>query len=343
MTRKPFETYPEDRETLISLALTVQTSSDVEATEKAADKLSDLVLSILSDEDTDDFDRELDADDLAMIDAAWEKHKAAGPVAKVINDNQPGNTAIIEILRDPPTLGVGTLLFSTLTNTSRDDEAPVAWVSSSLLILLELGSRGAFNTQVANTKFRGFDIPLYSAPQCPRPMNSRPVHFPAADCVAAGECGCGKDETPHALIECLERHVEEIGHTEIGQDIQAAIGVLRHLSSIARPQSAAVMDGTSKAANDVLAERRRQVEAEGWTPEHDDRYAHGEMAGAAVCYAVHNLPSVAHIGVHRSYWPWDEDWFKPTSYRLDLVKAAALIIAEIERLDRAALLKTKEA
>jgi len=90
----------------------------------------------------------------------------------------------------------------------------------------------------------------------------------------------------------------------------------------------------TRAELDVIAERRRQVTAEGWSPEHDDRHVFGEMAGAAVCYAVHGLPSVAHIGVHRTYWSWDEDWFKPTTNRRNLVKAAALIIAEIERLDR---------
>ncbi len=67
---------------------------------------------ILADEDTDAFDGELNASDLMMIDQAWEKHKASGPAARVINDNQPGNTAIVEILRDPPTIAVGTLLFS---------------------------------------------------------------------------------------------------------------------------------------------------------------------------------------------------------------------------------------
>lgn len=34
-------------------------------------------------------------------------------------------------------------------------------------------------------------------------------------------------------------------------------------------------------------------------------------------------------------WPWDESWWKPTNRRRDLVKAGALILAEIERLDRA--------
>jgi len=35
-------------------------------------------------------------------------------------------------------------------------------------------------------------------------------------------------------------------------------------------------------------------------------------------------------------WPWAEKWWKPKNERRDLVKAAALILAEIERLDRAA-------
>jgi hypothetical protein len=109
---KPFSTYPEDREKLMSLARILQNPHDVETGEKAADELSDLVLAILSDEATDEFDAELDAADLMKIDAAWEKHKAAGPVAKVINNNQPGNTAIIEVLRVPPTLDVGMLLFA---------------------------------------------------------------------------------------------------------------------------------------------------------------------------------------------------------------------------------------
>ncbi|HCF3475434.1 TPA: hypothetical protein ACHSVP_002604 [Pseudomonas aeruginosa] len=34
-------------------------------------------------------------------------------------------------------------------------------------------------------------------------------------------------------------------------------------------------------------------------------------------------------------WPWDEQWWKPSTARRDLVKACALALAEIERLDRA--------
>lgn len=81
----------------------------------------------------------------------------------------------------------------------------------------------------------------------------------------------------------------------------------------------------TQAAVDVLAERRRQIEVEGWTPEHDDGHRHSELADAAACYATND----------RTLWPWSAEWWKPTTRRRDLVRAAALILAEIERLDRA--------
>ncbi|HBO2999697.1 TPA: hypothetical protein L4R60_002247 [Pseudomonas aeruginosa] len=86
---------------------------------------------------------------------------------------------------------------------------------------------------------------------------------------------------------------------------------------------------------DVLAERRRQVEAEGWTPEHDDEHDNGEMALAAASYAAY-----AHIELSGDLpfcWPWDRNWWKPTTPRRDLVKACSLALAEIERLDRAGI------
>ncbi|MDF5944551.1 hypothetical protein P4198_25095 [Pseudomonas aeruginosa] len=91
---------------------------------------------------------------------------------------------------------------------------------------------------------------------------------------------------------------------------------------------------------DVQAERRRQVEAEGWTPEHDDAHSHGEMARAAACYALagSSAPNDGTAALLVSLaWPWDEQWWKPTSARRDLVKACALALAEIERLDRAGI------
>jgi hypothetical protein len=98
-----------------------------------------------------------------------------------------------------------------------------------------------------------------------------------------------------------------------------------------------------KAIEDVIAERKRQIRVEGWTPAHDDTHTDGSLAQAAAAYALKARSDEAHengvrIGKHGVpyLWPdsWNPSWWKPTDRRRDLVKAAALIIAEIERIDR---------
>lgn len=86
----------------------------------------------------------------------------------------------------------------------------------------------------------------------------------------------------------------------------------------------------SQAAIDVLAERLRQIEDEGRTPETDDLYLSATLAKAAACYAIGDC------NMH-GLWPWGASAWKPTAQRGNLVKAGALILAEIERLDRAEL------
>ena len=92
----------------------------------------------------------------------------------------------------------------------------------------------------------------------------------------------------------------------------------------------------TQAARDVLAERQRQVSAEGWSREHDDEHSRGELAQAAACYATSSVPYEVD-GEPLPSWPWEKSWWKPTTPRRDLVKAGALILAEIERIDRATL------
>jgi len=97
------------------------------------------------------------------------------------------------------------------------------------------------------------------------------------------------------------------------------------------------------AARDVLAERARQISAEGWTPEEDDAYQARDLANAGASYALVAGLSPEHRDIIASTppgpWPWAGSWWKPTDPRRDLVKAGALILAEIERLDRATLRK----
>ncbi|WP_419715935.1 hypothetical protein [Dickeya chrysanthemi] len=97
----------------------------------------------------------------------------------------------------------------------------------------------------------------------------------------------------------------------------------------------------SAAARDVLNERQRQIMTERFTPERDDTYTDGELVRAAVTYAYSSINCYTRgdgtIEMAMD-WPlsWDESLWKPTGTRRDLVKAGALILAEIERLDRLA-------
>lgn len=126
---------------------------------------------------------------------------------------------------------------------------------------------------------------------------------------------------------------------------------------------AAAMEGGG--AGLIATERRRQVDAEGWTAEHDDAHRNGEMARAAAVYAWGEVRPV----FVKKAWPWSPEWFKPEFMywryhpALDrgersvgdvdpfsggvvevsliesrvrvLTKAGALIAAEIDRLTRA--------
>lgn len=110
---------------------------------------------------------------------------------------------------------------------------------------------------------------------------------------------------------------------------------------------------------EIEAERERQVAEEGWTAEHDDEHGRGQMACAAAAYAYFgSLPDNDKFGEKdrargtdrgsfvrfmitqlfpvwgTAYGGWGWEWWKPTNRRRDLIKAAALIVAEIERIDR---------
>ena len=140
-----------------------------------------------------------------------------------------------------------------------------------------------------------------------------------------------------ALVEALEKaqgmeaywKTQCRGITDHCEELQARIAQLESRTVTA-------------AAADVLAERKRQVTTEGWTPEHDDQHVNFEMAIAGGLYAISAVDSHHKLrNSAPSAWPWDRKWWKPDGPRRDLVKAGALILAEIERLDRAAGIKVE--
>lgn len=113
------------------------------------------------------------------------------------------------------------------------------------------------------------------------------------------------------------------------------------------------MSETMKSGAGLIAdERRRQIEAEGYTLEHDDAEKPGALALAAIAYATcaASSPNIryafrahADAGQRLQYWPddWEASAFKPSrddsadSRIRELTKAGALIAAEIDRLQRA--------
>lgn len=87
-------------------------------------------------------------------------------------------------------------------------------------------------------------------------------------------------------------------------------------------------------ARAVLAERHRQMAVEGWTAEHDDAHTKGELARAAAAYIHDTLAGLPYQGLPPMGWPFERSWWKPGTKRRNLVKAAALLVAELDRLDR---------
>lgn len=105
-----------------------------------------------------------------------------------------------------------------------------------------------------------------------------------------------------------------------------------------------VIAGRYQGVELIAAERDRQVVEEVRTAEHDARYSNGDLALAAVCYALpdgqrRSVPFTQHGGVsgwRPEYWPWSLSSWRPSpgDRVRELVKAGALIAAEIDRLLR---------
>lgn len=89
----------------------------------------------------------------------------------------------------------------------------------------------------------------------------------------------------------------------------------------------------------IIAERKRQIEKEGWTTEHDDTHRGYQLSLAGACYAAAAAgePAIfSDVSGREELWPWDSEWDKRKKHSTvqNLVIACALILAELERLER---------
>lgn len=78
----------------------------------------------------------------------------------------------------------------------------------------------------------------------------------------------------------------------------------------------------------IAAERIRQVSEEGYDAGHDKQHTAGELIDAATAYIYDTLG----YGYAHDYWPFEDAHYKPGTKIGNLVKAGALIAAEIDRL-----------
>ncbi len=86
----------------------------------------------------------------------------------------------------------------------------------------------------------------------------------------------------------------------------------------------------------IWDERLRQINQEGYDSFHDDGEAEGQLSKSAMVYACpeHQREQVM------NFWSWDMQYLKPSSEDTidgrikNLIKAGALICAEIDRLER---------
>lgn len=124
------------------------------------------------------------------------------------------------------------------------------------------------------------------------------------------------------------------------------LGVSTDVEAVEAIKTLTEQEARHVGATLIAQERQRQISSEGYDPEHDDRHTSGELNDAAICYAsaaakqargesIEYLRDVVPAGFTGFPWPWEDEWWKPSEDQSrNLVKAGALIAAEIDRLQR---------
>lgn len=148
--------------------------------------------------------------------------------------------------------------------------------------------------------------------------------------VIATHFQAGRPVTGEPIYQWRPSHDDEWG--EVNKADFDWAGQVGHERRILWTTPPAAVHG-HEAVRDVLAERERQVTEERWSVEHDDSHEDGQLADAAGCYAL--WAAGYSLNGWREFWPWKPEWLKQDEPRRMLVKAGALVLAEIQRLDRA--------
>lgn len=176
------------------------------------------------------------------------------------------------------------------------------------------------------------------------PKGPRPTNMPAP----AWEWYKPKGMDYQKLSSEMKRHVDKGG---------------LYIRARAAPAATDEEKWLMKALEMIAAERKRQIDCKGYTPQHDDEHSNGELAMAAIAYASpldidadSNEPNAVVVtdqeGDLESVYPFadrPQSLFcgdrrsLPTQARIrQLAIAGALIVAEMERLQRVPAPAAKE-
>lgn len=171
-------------------------------------------------------------------------------------------------------------------------------------------------------------VPVYTHPAAPQAVQ-------AAEGVPA-QFGTGVAACIDKLNWLQQEHPWNLKQSEA---LSEAITALESIAATHPTQQG--LDALTQAARSVLAERARQIAAEGYTPEQDDGYNPGVLALHGGLYACHAYDTLAKKRAPEG-WQWDAKWWKSKDPRSNLVKAGALVLAEIERMDRSFAAQAKQ-
>lgn len=243
---------------------------------------------------------------------------------------------------------VGQVLRDLQATPPASEAVPVLYVSPAQLEK-HLDLEGAENAEAGRylparkTPAGKFTQPLYV-------LAAAPAQPPSSECDSPQLCrvhrGCAgrygtkntctsdqKARPPSSFVNAADIYASDMPGTVV-RKLDSAFHAAAPLSDSPAQPNGDARDMLSQAARDVLSERARQVDAEGFSHARDDNYVGLQLAGAAASYLI--LAAGGREEDARAFWPWRKEWLKPGDQRRYLEKAGALVLAEMERLDRAA-------
>lgn len=91
------------------------------------------------------------------------------------------------------------------------------------------------------------------------------------------------------------------------------------------------IDNSSGGAGLIAMERQRQQMEEGFGQSHDADHDCDELICAAMAYLEYAICPGHPTGVPK-IWPWEREWWKPKDRKRNLIRAGALIAAELDRM-----------